>query len=262
MRNLNKEIKKLEETFEKFVYGIYKLHFKSKSGITHKNIYDSAKISIQKQEIIPTVELIEEFSRNSLKKYSENEFRYEFEHLMGHFLSALSNLTQENETIIIKTKNLKKKMNNLGCFLMNANIEVRGDVGDRAGMAMIDGNLTIKGNAGSYLGTWMNGGEIEVYGNVEDSVGDEMKDGLIEIFGNAGDFVGYNMKGGKIVIHGKAGKLVGVWMNDGKIYLNTYTSISSVRYGGKIYRKGKLVKQKILEGPRYFRDFIKTIEPE
>jgi len=270
MTNLNKEIKALEKAFEAFIYKKTELQFRVfQKEMAHLNVYNTAESMIIERKIIPTIDLVESFFTHSLKKYSspgpspETDFRYELKYYIGHFSSALSNLAvkdRKKDIINLRVGNFEKQINNLGCFLRNVNVKINGDVGNRTGMSMKSGNLIIEGNVGNYLGTRMNNGKIEIHGNVGDYFGDSMHGGEIEIFGNAGDVGGHNMKNGLIKVHGKAGGGIGTFMDDGVIHLDVgCEDVSSARWGGKIYRKGIRVRQKIFEGPRYFEDFIKTL---
>lgn len=96
-----------------------------------------------------------------------------------------------------------------------------------------------------YIG-YKNRKNIRVNGDVGYHVGWSMESGSIIIDGDTGDETGIDMVGGSITINGNAGNAVGHWMKDGEIHLEgDYKSISDGIKGGKIYHKGKLIREEM-----------------
>ena len=103
-------------------------------------------------------------------------------------------------------------------------VEVDGDVGDDAGLAMSGGSLLVRGSAGARAGgaaaearRGMTGGELVVLGDTGPDAGARMRRGLLAIGGQAGSYAGAGMIAGNLVLLGPAGEGSGLWSKRGSI---------------------------------------------
>jgi formylmethanofuran dehydrogenase subunit C len=108
--------------------------------------------------------------------------------------------------------------------LTEGQVEVDGDAGDEAGLAMRGGALLVRGSAGARLGgaaaearRGMTGGEIVVLGDAGPEAGARMRRGLIAIGGRSGTHAGVGMIAGTLVLAGPAGAAPGLWSKRGSI---------------------------------------------
>ena len=129
-----------------------------------------------------------------------------------------------NDTNNIKIFGSCDRLICVGHGMSHGNIDVKGDVGDFAGLYMKGGHIRIEGNAGAWVGNSMSNGHIDIKGDVGDYLGAGlpgdpygMSDGLIYVSGNAGNRVGDRLRRGFIIIHGKAGDYCGSRMVAGTI---------------------------------------------
>lgn len=152
-----------------------------------------------------------------------------------------------NDTNNIKIIGSSDKLICIGHGMSHGNIEVKGDVGDFAGLYMQGGHILIDGNAGAWVGNSMSNGHIEINGDVGDYLGAGlpgdpygMSDGLIHVKGNAGNCVGDRLRRGFIIIQGKAGDYCGSRMLAGTIIVLDKAG----KYPGFGMRRGTIIMAK------------------
>ncbi len=79
-------------------------------------------------------------------------------------------------------------------------------------------------------------------GNVGDFIGVKLSGGRLVVEGSAGNWCGAGMQKGEIHITQHVGEKTGEWMRGGEIHVDgVIRSIGKTRFGGKIYRRGKIV---------------------
>jgi len=100
----------------------------------------------------------------------------------------------------------------VGAGMGTGRIDVVGDVGDAAGMAMSGGVLRVSGNAGDRLcaavpgaSKGMTGGEAIVLGSAGSEAGARCRRGLIVVGGDAGPQVARDIIAGTVVVGGRTG---------------------------------------------------------
>ncbi len=166
-----------------------------------------------------------------------------FPYKAGLFLSALINISKEDE-FVIHTTHLAEPVHYLGIY-NTKRISVHGDAGMYAGNLMKSGTMIVDGNTDFRLGCDMKGGCIILKGDTGNEVGSRMADGSIVVEGNAHDFVGAYMDGGEITIGGNTRGL-GHHMRGGRISINgNFEFISTGQMiSGKIFHKGELIVEK------------------
>ena len=174
---------------------------------------------------------IENFTLFCLHGFEKSPF---FPKIAGGFLSALVNLSNEND-FTVHTDTLDREINSL--FQKNQkNITIFGSVGDGAFAGMENGNVVLHGNAGKGFAASANGGTFLVHGNCGNDAGEHIGKGVelsvdgnvghwagksnwgkITVGGSAGNFLGENMYGGSIDVAGDAGTEVGKDVGHGTI---------------------------------------------
>ena len=193
------------------------------------------------------------YSAADVEKFSlvlaEFQDEENFPNRAGAFLSALINNGKDTD-YIIHTQHLGKKIHSIG-RANTKRITVNGAVGNTIGSEMKSGSITVNGDVGYAVGEAMECGKITVNGDAGYGVGWGMEGGIIIVNGNAGDEVGGAMSGGSITVNGTAGVRAGETMKNGQIHLEgKYESLASNIKGGKIYHKGKLIKD--IHGSHYY----------
>lgn len=125
-------------------------------------------------------------------------------------------------------------------IVKEANITLKGDVGDFVGALNDGASIKIEGDAGRYVGNNMTAGEIIVNGSAGDGAGFGQYNGTIVLHGDAGNAVGQLNKGGTIVIDGNIGDLSGLYMLSGDIIVTGNAGLYTGDWmiGGSIYVKG------------------------
>lgn len=147
-------------------------------------------------------------------------------------------LSEDKERIILESAG---QLDSIVVGLSNqADIVLKGDVGDFVGALNNGANIEIHGNVGRYVGNNMTAGEILVKGSAEDGVGFGTYNGTIVVYGNAGNAVGQLNKGGVIIINGDMGNLSGLYMLSGDIIVtgNAGMDTGDWMIGGTIYIGG------------------------
>lgn len=116
------------------------------------------------------------------------------------------------------------RLTGLGAGLTEGVIQVRGNIGNRAGYQISGGTLFIEGSAADDLGCEMNGGTIVVAQSVGSRAGGcgsggvrGMAGGLILIGGHAGGGLGLRQRRGTILVRGDVGEQAGFQMIAGTI---------------------------------------------
>jgi len=133
--------------------------------------------------------------------------------------------------------------NDLGAFMVNSRIIVRGNAQDGCGNTMNGGEIIIHGHAGDIIGLSARGGKIFVKESVGYRAGIHMKEYLdkrpvIVIGGSAQDFFGEYMAGGVLIMlgleqkEGYKARFIGTGMHGGVIYLRG--SVESHQVGREV----------------------------
>jgi formylmethanofuran dehydrogenase subunit C len=103
--------------------------------------------------------------------------------------------------------------------MAGGSIEIRGDVGARAGGAAPEARRG------------MTGGELVVHGSAGESAGALMRRGLLAVGGRLGHHAGAGMIAGTVIAFGDVGATVGLWSKRGSIVaLAGVTIPSTYRY--------------------------------
>lgn len=189
-KEVQQQITKLkvnDASLDKIIYCFEKSFKKYDHFCQH--YYEYCIKSIKKQKI--------DYSKDDITKFSIYLSKYQdkksFQTITGIFLSALINLSDENEFVVI-TEHFQKSID-LFAWKNTKKITVLGSVGEHVGRNMHEGELLIKGNVERCIGSGIESGKIIVEGDAGHLVGYLSKSSAtIELNGNY-ESIFYDCKG-------------------------------------------------------------------
>ena len=198
VQNKASKLKVNDAGLDKILHCFEKSFFKYDYFCQH--FYDYCLKSIKKQKIDYGKDEITKLSV-SLSKYQDKKL---FQTIAGIFLSALINLPDENEFVVM-TRHIQKPID-LFAWNNTKKITVIGSVGEHVGRNMQGGELLIKGNVERCIGSGMSSGKIIVEGDADYLVGYFSKpSAIIELNGNykniSGDCKGQIFHNGVLIFN-------------------------------------------------------------
>jgi hypothetical protein len=167
---------------------------------------------------------------------SSNEIPYVISGPAGIYISALVNHSQEDR-IVLHLKDYQRTFHFLGYRLPEGKtLVLQGTVGEFVGADLAGGRLVVEGPTGSWCGAGMMKGEILVTENAGQNTGDWMRGGEIRVEGEIGS-VGKTRFGGRIYRQGKL--IVPEEHQKGRALEGEIGSVPKTRFGGRIHQLGK-----------------------